>query len=502
MHGEAPSPSTLFTDSAVPAPIERSVLLEWQTNPYATQPAVVAELIDVFFKYVPETAHCILPEAPFKAWALSNKQKSVDDLMLIYTILALSTVFSLKEEHKPLGAQFAAISRYACDSRHFTLQLVQSRLLLSLYYFATNNPNDAWDFCGSALRAASGLKLNLEIEQTDQALHSELPYGLTEVGYAESRRRTFWSAYLIDRFNGFCSGHLCIINPEDVFLRLPCDAKYFEAQTEVETPFFDLSTPSLLNNSTVGPMAYLINVSTIWGHVMANIYRNAQRPFPLPNNNDFVVFYETMTNRLQEWKESLPAHLTFSPENLSKAADAGKIPTYIMLHSVYHTTTIKLNRYIQKSVFSAAQLAHHVSTAKQFAMSFLNILDTLASTNSTTSRSTPRKFSSPFVGYSIVAAIDVVSAKFPLTATKSVLNSLNGAQTIIGELALFWQSGRFQSGMIQKRIGDLTELAASLDDPSRANFRKTVGEDTADGLFEMTTAIEKTFSREHDCFYS
>lgn len=497
------APANAWTDPSIPPPVEHSTLVEWQTNPYTTQPALVTELVDGFFKYVPETAHCILPEAPFRAWVLSDGQKSVDDLMLIYTVLALATIFSTKEEHKPLGLQFAAISRYACDSRHFTLQLVQSRLLLSLYYFAVNRPNDAWDFCGSALRAASGLKLNLEIEQTDQALHYDIPYGLNMIGYAESRRRTFWSAYLIDRFNGFCSGHLCIINPEDVFLRLPCHSRYFESQTAVETPFFDLTTPSLgPDNTTVGPMAYLINISTIWGHVMANIYRNARRPVPLTNNREFAGFYEIMTNRLEEWKATLPANLTFTTENLSRATDEGKIPTFIMLHSVYHTTTIKLNRYIQRSTLDPVQIAHHISTAQQFALSFLKVLDTVAATNSTSSRSTPRKFSSPFVGYSIVAAVDVVSARFPLSNIRSILASFHGAQKIIDELACFWQSGRFQKGMVTKLIKGLEELAMSMDDPSKAEFRNSLGKENAEGVFELSELVEKTFPREHDCFYS
>lgn len=499
---EAPSPSTSWMDPSIAAPVERSVLAEWQTNPYATQPELVTTLVDVFFKYVPETAHCILPEKLFKAWVLSHSQKSVDDLMLIYTILALATVFSPNTEHKHLGGQFAAISRYACDSRHFTLQLVQSRLLLSLYYFAINNPNDAWDFCGSALRAASGLKLNLEMDKTDDAYLQTYPYGLTRIGYAESRRRTFWSAYLIDRFNGFCSGHLCIIHPEDVFLRLPCSSELFESQAEIQTPFFDLATPPIESaNRTVGPMAYLINVSTIWGHVMANIYRMSQRPTPLATNTEFIAHYETMTRRLQEWKDSLPSDLAFSPENMMKAADAGKIPTYIMMHAVYHTTTIKLNRYIQKSTFSSAQLAHHVSTAKQFARSFLNVLDTLATTNSTSDKRTPVKFSSPFVGYSIIAVVDVLSTGFPLSSVRDLLASFDGAQAILGQLATFWQSGKHQNKMVSQRIKALNELAAAQDDPSKAAFKFTLGKEGLTGLFEMKDSVESTFARDYDCFY-
>src|SRR5437868_2876905 len=59
--------------------------------------------------------------------------------------------------------------------------------------------------------------LNLEIEKTNDTFLQMFPYGLNRHGYAECRRRTFWSCYIMDRFSGFCSGHLTVIQPEDVF---------------------------------------------------------------------------------------------------------------------------------------------------------------------------------------------------------------------------------------------------------------------------------------------
>jgi hypothetical protein len=80
----------------------------------------------------------MFPERPFTAWVLSGADKSLDDLMLIYAILALGTVFFPQSEHKVLGAHYASISRYACTNRHLTLQLVQARMILALYYSAIN----------------------------------------------------------------------------------------------------------------------------------------------------------------------------------------------------------------------------------------------------------------------------------------------------------------------------------------------------------------------------
>jgi hypothetical protein len=495
-----------------------SLLREWHTNPYTTHPALVTDLISVFFKHVPETAYCMFPPEPFKSWVLSASEKSLDDLMLIYTILALGTVFSLKSEHVPLGVQYAAISRYACDNRDFSIQLVQSRFLLSLYYFAINNPNDAWDFCGGALRAANGLKLNLEIEKSDDHFLKTYPYGLNRAGYAECRRRTFWSCYLLDRFNGFCSGHLSVIHPEDVFLRLPCDTKSFESQADVQNPYFDITNPAIHNaNWRIGSMVYLINISSIWGDVMAQIYRSSQRPVPAISNSAFVVFYENVNQRLRAWNDSLPSCYTFSAENLLRAARSGKLGTFMAMHTVYHTTAMKLNRYIQHSVLSRPQLQHHISVAQHHAESLLAIMDTLASRRSpvpsspTNPTDLPAKFSSPFVGYSIISAIDILTAKVPTSSISTRLASFSGAQTILAELALFWQSAKNQQALVIQRIRNLAELAAGRDEASRAGaigFKfgamgaMVRDNNSGEGIFEMREAIEKTFAKDHDCVYA
>jgi hypothetical protein len=510
---EAPSPATAWAEPLTSGPpLDHNLVREWQTNPYISHPALVTELLTTFFKNVPETVYCMFPEGAFKAWVLSSGEKSPDDLMVIYTILALGTVFSLKPEHRALGAQYGAISRYACDNRHFSLQLVQSRLLLALYYFAINSPNDAWDFCGSAIRTASGLKLNLEIEKTNDAFLQIFPYGLNRHGYAECRRRTFWSCYIMDRFDGFCSGHLSVIQPEDVFLRLPCDVKLFESQAETQTPFFDLATQPPHNaNGNIDSLAYLINISTIWGDVTANIYRTSQRPVTPNSNSAFTTFYEATTYRLKSWVDSLPSNYTFSIENLRRATETGKLGTYMTMHTVYHGTVMKLNRYIQKSTLSSTKLAHHVSVARQHAEALLAVLEALTARGTPTPSTPteravmPRHFSSPFVGYAIVSAIDILTSEFPLSSVPALLTSFGGAQSILAELALFWQSGKNQHALIAQRSRDLSELRDGQSGAGAIGFKfgnmGVVDSQRGEGNFKMQESLETTFSRGYDCVY-
>jgi hypothetical protein len=511
---EATSPSTPWIEPSTTTPIDHKLVRDWQVNPFCTHPALVTELIEVFFKNVPETAYCMFPEGPFKSWVLSSSEKTLDDLMLIYTMLALGTVFSSTSDYKALGIQYSSISRYACENRHFSIQLVQSRLMLALYYYATNNPNDSWDFCGAAIRAASGLNMNIELEKSEDAFLKTYPYGLNRNGYAECRRRTFWSCYLMDRYNGFCSGHVSIIHPEDIFLKLPCDIKSFEIQADVQNPFFDVSASPIQNaNCTIGAMAYLIDVSSIWGDVMANIYRTSQRPNPFTSNAAFMAFYNRTSQRLREWKDSLPQCYHVSIENVRRAADSGKLGTLMMLHSVYYSTVMKLNRYVQKSTLTAPQIRHHIDVANSHAEEFLFIMDTLAgcvsmpsptSVNGISTLAT--KLVSPFIGYSIVSAIDILTAKFKLTSVPARLASFNGSQSVLAELAPFWQSAKNQQTLVLQRVGDLSELTTGKEAPGAISISKlydaAVGRETSEGVFEMREAIEESFSRDYDCLYA
>ncbi|KAH6666936.1 fungal-specific transcription factor domain-containing protein [Halenospora varia] len=501
---EAVSPSF---EPTLSCPQDHELYREWQTNPYLARPTMVSEIVDVFFTQGPETAHCCFPQSAFKQWFYSSREKSLADLMLMYSVLALGSLFSTREEHKALGAQYAAISRFACQNQRLSFQLVQSRLLLSLFYFATNNGNDAWDFCGSAVRAASGLRLNVEIEKSDDAYLPSYPYNLNRNGYAECRRRTFWSCYIIDRFNGFCSGHFAMLHPEDVFLRLPCDSTSFDSQVEVQNPYFDLSTPPIQNhNWTVGSMAYLINIATIWGDVMANIYRSSQRrhlhPSPSTSLDQFSRFYESATHKLRTWNESLPTCYTFNSTNLSTAAANGKLGAFMTMHTVYHTTAMKLNRYIQRSILNPAQLNHHVRVAHEHAEALITIADTLAArpraSPGLNGGRGPSKFSSPYVGYAIVSAIDILTARVPLASVPSRLSSFSGAQSVLAELALFWQSSKNQQALVLERVRDLAELTTG---KGGSEVGRRFGEGR-EGVFEMREAIERTFGAEWDCVYS
>lgn len=508
------------------------IVTQWATNPFDTEEELARGLMRLYFIHKGISgAHGILPEKPFMLW-LTNRcfQKSPDDLMLIYTMLALASVFSSDPAQRERGKGFAAVSRYACDQRHYSLQLVQSRLLLALYYYANNNVTDSWDFCGAAIRTATGMKLNLEIEETRVKQTGDLPYNLNQQGFAECRRRTFWTCFILDRFNGYCSGQLSIINPEDVFLRLPCDDKSFEEQAEVHNPYFDHKAQLQDRSSGIGEMAYLIMITSIWGDIMANIYRTSHRPSDTEYGTQFTSFYSDATSRLESWHSSLPGFLSYSPDNLIKAASSGILNIFITLHTLYHGAQMRLNRNVCPDAVHSEQLEHHIRTAHSHAEAVLLMADKLAPFLSqpksiSGSEEVDVDFSAPFIGYAIIHAIDILTAKGYISSLPLLYSKMRGATAVVTYLAKYWHSAKNQKELLVARNADLIAGPAGWKgffgerDFAVVNKDENHGDEGKEGdgggppikggsqklrkgTYEMKTAIDQTLVRDHDCIYA
>ena len=168
----------------------------WQTDPMEINSELVTHLAKCYFTHVNETTVHMFPRRPFLHWLHTCRDKSPDDRMLVYSLLTLAANFSPRSDRKSFSTAFAHAARYAVYNRSAstTLQLAQSRLLLSLHYFALNKSVEALELGASAAQTAKRLKLNLEEDQSSQT-DEDWP-GFYQS--AECRRRTFWAIYLLD----------------------------------------------------------------------------------------------------------------------------------------------------------------------------------------------------------------------------------------------------------------------------------------------------------------
>jgi hypothetical protein len=405
-----------------------------------------------FFVHADATALRFLPEKVFKEFVqASAHRKSPEDLMLVYSILALGV--SLSGGSKMVAHEYSEVARYATDRTALSLQLVQARILLSLYYLQVSRPSDANDMSSAAISTATCLQLNMELERSqDGGSATKYPFGMSFAGFGECRRRTFWSCFVLERLNGLFPTRIGIINKDDIFLSLPSDIQSFENQVDVVTPSFEPDFSALRQRQPgTHVMGYLVQIVALWGDVMTTIYRLAHRGSQ--SNFDFVKSQTGMLSHLEDWKCSLTAALAFSPLNLHLVSSEEK-GSFILMHLVYHLTLIKLHRHIHPRFLTAEQRHQHSLAVQEHADKLLDIVCALAKESSMGRSMMPP----PFTSFAILEIVDVLSAEGPLSALPQLVDRLATARSVIEILATVWDDATGHKLAMDHRLDKLANL--------------------------------------------
>ncbi|KAL1799114.1 hypothetical protein ACET3X_003151 [Alternaria dauci] len=442
--------------------------LQWEQDPFETDPGLTRHLLDLYFAHAGSAAYVMFPRRPFLAWVENNRDKNQDHLMLLYSVLAMGALFSAGEDREALGKKFATVASYAAEKRFgkFSLQLCQTRLMLALYHFARGKSQEAWDYCGAGLRVLAALKLNSEEGIKELAdSNADLGYGFDRRTYTECCRRTFWSGFLMDRYNGFFGGTPSVINLEDVFVRLPCLDSMYDASTPCDAPFFheELLSASAVPHSVLGNMAYLCLISALWGDVLTFTSRAARRPDSTYEQH-YDMFYTQMNEKLNAWHTMLPVSLHYTPQNLDKSLADGCAGTFLSMHALYYATIIRLNRQTRVSVLPTDKIRRNLERALRMASNFLSIMLSLAPVNRQR-RPSPTaalefSFSTPSPVYVLMLAVDVLTSAGLVSSLPTLIETLNTTLMRIDELAGYWASAKAQQKMVSNRIKQLTEIAA------------------------------------------
>jgi len=470
----------------------------------------VTNTITSFFVHADAAALRFLPEKVFKSWVQTAHRKSPEDLMLVYSILALGVALSGGLKH--IAHEYSQVARYATEHAALSLQLVQARIVLSLYYLSVSRPSDANDMSSAAISSAICLQLNLELAQSQDANLASFPYNLNRVGYAECRRRTFWSCLILERLNGLFPARVAIIHTEDIFIRLPADVRSFEDQVEVMTPAFEPHFSSIQHQQTgVGVMAYLVQIVALWGDVMTNIHRAAHRG-AYASGVDSLKAHDNMTARLEDWKLSLPHRLQFSITSLDMIGQEDK-GSYVLMHLIYHLTIIKLHRHIHppSSRPTTPSRDQHARTAREHAQRLIEVACAVAKDGSLGRSTMPPPFSS----YAILEAADVLSAEGAIADLPGLVDGLALARSVIEILATAWEDAKVHKMALDHRLDRLAALrdrgpavpadtAAVTVVPRVRVFRREEQPDKglpAAMCWQMSEALEARFPKEMDCVY-
>lgn len=202
VHGnDGPNPRPLNDMLAGNHEAQKNSMLEWETDPYHSDPVRASKLLHTYFDYRDSSVCCVLPRESFWHWVRNSCNRSRDEKVLLYAVLALGSLFSPDVDLKETGARFANLGRTAEKdiSCQHSLPLALARLHLAFYHFANGNGEQSCYFIHASCRTLNALQLNVqEGIMNVPADPAFWDFGLNRVELIECRRRVFWLGYLTE----------------------------------------------------------------------------------------------------------------------------------------------------------------------------------------------------------------------------------------------------------------------------------------------------------------
>ncbi|EAW24332.1 Zn(II)2Cys6 transcription factor [Aspergillus fischeri NRRL 181] len=386
---------------------------EWNTDPFENDAELTTHYVENYFTYVNDSLYYIFPRRRFLLWLRSCHTKSLEDKMLLYSMMTLGAIFSDRPDRLAAMKRASRTARYAVEhSRHsLSLQLAQSRIIMSLWYYAIGALEKSWDAVGAAVRTV-----------------------------------------------------------------MPCREEVFEAQQYTTVPYFQsfLNQPPASTDdelSELSAMALLIEMVSLWGEVTDHVFRLSLVPME-SSTTPFEEFYTTICQRADAWVARLPEHLRFSTLNMERSFRARNPDPFFSIHLLYHATMMKLNRHAPGHDYRAEFVSRQVRMARTHAAETLRIALALAhytgeydaSRMAIDSAPSQATILNPFLGYVILSAVDILSAAGLVADMPECVKLIRGGLEAVKELGRFWESSLPLVSLIEARLESLMEI---LHDPTK-----------------------------------
>jgi hypothetical protein len=312
-------------------------------------------LSEVFFDYVYGQSYHLLHKPSFMRKLAQDQVPPV----LMLAVCAMSARFSnhphvrtepafLRGEKWAKPAREISLRRY--DQPNITILIVY--LILGLHEFGTCQGGRSWMFGGMAQRMAYALQLHQDLDHDPKRSTGNEKSELTFTD-REIRRRTMWSCFLLDRFSSSGTDRPTFVGPEYIRAQLPIKEKLFTMEITGPTEDLQGNVPNPVDPETgqvavatdnMGVAAYTIRLVALWGEVIDYMNLGGKQRDQKPMWDDDSAF-QRLKQAADKWKDTLPAALHHTPENLASHASDKIANQYLFMHVVYYQITLFMNRF-------------------------------------------------------------------------------------------------------------------------------------------------------------
>lgn len=436
-------------------------------DPAQHNPSLTKEYVNCFLEFVNVPTFEIFPPNRFRKWIFESRNKSLQDRLMLYAMMAWGTINSdqaSRVAHREICKQivYSELEHIEFD---YCLQTVHTLMFLTFAEFADRQHHKGFGIFVRCVGAISAMQLNIE----KPGLENTTTYGFSSSMYIECRRRTYWAAFCTDVFSGLSSGNPRMLHTKDVFLRLPCTREAYENDTIPMLPISDHDeviprSLSLHEYPALGNLAWLLQIATICSEVQLNAWR-CQNNFRL--GNIYTPDRETrgkLEKQLEHWAQSYNEGIVakegrqadaerFSVNRTDSAARAQK---FSGLDILFHYAHMELNRRVYHKRLSEKELVVLAKHANINAIDTLMFAQQLLQRGGSDTRDYIFVIRGPITGYCLHAAIDIVTAAGRtadiLEPRSKMMTLMYNALEVLELLSKWWASARLQWIQVKERI--------------------------------------------------
>ncbi|KAI9262802.1 fungal-specific transcription factor domain-containing protein [Helicostylum pulchrum] len=204
-------------------------------------------------------------------------------------------------------------------------------------------------------KMASGWLLNSAAQ--DLGLHRSSECWDIPDSEKETRKRVWWSVYIMDKWSAASTGRPQTIFDEDCDESYPNESADWDEVMDINHdngyPSLDKSVAQKAKNENIPiyqPFVQLVKLSEILGRILQGLYTPLAKKHSEKHGSDAIVTY--LDNALSEWRAALPPALQISSINVKRLDSHGKTPLLSMsglMYLSYCTLLILLHRpFIEK----------------------------------------------------------------------------------------------------------------------------------------------------------
>ncbi|OLN81311.1 Activator of stress genes 5 [Colletotrichum chlorophyti] len=225
---------------------------------------------------------------------------------IVLTALAVATAHNEKSKgfHTPEdeALSLARSDRLFCVALQLTeretglprLESAQSRLIQVLYLLTTSRMNRAWYTFGNALQIMSALGLHRKA-----AKKRHLAAGSSDYIQAQCRIRTFWTAYVLDKYLGVIFGRPRHYHDEDIDQDYP--DRYDDDEMTAQGP---IERSEEHSDCHIDALIFHAKIAQIIGKTSREVYS-----IKAISEQERVAAAHRFSEEIHKWHASLPPHL-------------------------------------------------------------------------------------------------------------------------------------------------------------------------------------------------